>query len=85
MNDVTFADVVSAYDRLYNIAHRTPVITSRTLDERTGAQVYLKCENFQRIGAFKFRGAYNAISQLTDAQKKIAVSSLIPVAITPKR
>lgn len=73
MNDVTFADVVSAYDRLCNIAHRTPVITSRTLDERTGAQVYLKCENLQRIGAFKFRGAYNAISQLTDDQKNCGV------------
>ncbi len=73
MNDVTFADVVSAHDRLHNIAHRTPVITSRTLNERTGAQVFLKCENFQRIGAFKFRGAYNAISQLTDEQKNCGV------------
>ena len=73
MNDVTFADVVSAHDRLHNIAHRTPVITSRTLDERTGAQVYLKCENLQRIGAFKFRGAYNAISRLTDDQKNCGV------------
>ncbi|MCL4252178.1 MAG: threo-3-hydroxy-L-aspartate ammonia-lyase [Anaerolineae bacterium] len=73
MNDVTFADVVSAHERLHTIAHRTPVITSRTLDERTGAQVYLKCENLQRIGAFKFRGAYNAISQLTDDQKNCGV------------
>ena len=73
MKDVIFADVVSAHDRLHNIAHRTPVITSRTLDERTGAQVYLKCENFQRIGAFKFRGAYNAISRLTDDQKNCGV------------
>ncbi|MCU0480999.1 MAG: threo-3-hydroxy-L-aspartate ammonia-lyase [Anaerolineae bacterium] len=73
MNNVTFADVVSAHDRLRGVAHRTPVITSRTLDERTGAQVFLKCENFQLIGAFKFRGAYNAISQLTDDQKKRGV------------
>ena len=45
-------------------------MTSRTLDERTGAQVFLKCENFQRVGAFKFRGAYNALSQLDAAQKR---------------
>ncbi|MBN1285651.1 MAG: threo-3-hydroxy-L-aspartate ammonia-lyase [Anaerolineae bacterium] len=50
-------------------AHRTPVMTSRTLDAKTGAAVYLKCENFQRAGAFKFRGAFNAISQLSDAEK----------------
>ncbi len=73
MDDVTFADVLSAYERLRGVAHRTPVITSRTLDDRTGAQVYLKCENLQRIGAFKFRGAYNAISQLDDEQKKRGV------------
>jgi len=73
MADVTFADVLSAHERLQGVAQRTPVITSRTLDDRTGAQVYLKCENLQRIGAFKFRGAYNAISQLDDEQKKRGV------------
>ncbi|MDX2077524.1 MAG: threo-3-hydroxy-L-aspartate ammonia-lyase [bacterium] len=73
MEDVVFADVLSAYERLRGVAHRTPIVTSRTLNDRTGAQVYLKCENFQRIGAFKFRGAYNAISQLTDEQKKCGV------------
>lgn len=73
MNDITFADVLSASDRLRGVAHRTPVVTSRTLDDRTGAQVFLKCENFQRMGAFKFRGAYNSISQLTDEQKKRGV------------
>lgn len=51
--------------QLEGIAHRTPVMRSRTLDELCGASVYLKCENFQRVGAFKFRGAYNAISRLT--------------------
>src|SRR6266568_742147 len=50
------------------VAHRTPVLTSRLLNERVGAEVFLKCENFQRVGAFKFRGAYNAISQLTGEQ-----------------
>lgn len=73
MDDVTFADVLSAYERLRGVAHRTPIITSRTLDDRTGAQVYLKCENLQRVGAFKFRGAYNAISQLDDDQQKRGV------------
>lgn len=66
---VTFDDIRAAARRLEGHAHRTPVMTSRTLDERVGAQVFLKCENFQRMGAFKFRGAYNAVSQLTDAQR----------------
>ncbi|OEV09362.1 pyridoxal-phosphate dependent enzyme [Streptomyces nanshensis] len=61
---VTAADVRSAADRLKGVAHRTPVLRSRTLDRLVGAEVHLKCENFQRIGAFKFRGAYNAVSRL---------------------
>ena len=69
MPTVTFADIQAAAARLKGIAHHTPVMTSRTLDEQVGAQVYLKCENLQRVGAFKFRGAYNAISQLSDAEK----------------
>jgi threonine dehydratase len=62
-----FADVRAAAERLRGVAHRTPVVTSRTLDARTGAQVFLKCENLQRMGAFKFRGAYNRIAQLEPA------------------
>ncbi|PYQ10814.1 MAG: threo-3-hydroxy-L-aspartate ammonia-lyase [Acidobacteria bacterium] len=61
---VTYADVESAAERLEGVANRTPVLRSRTLDERLGARVFLKCESFQRMGAFKFRGAYNAISRL---------------------
>jgi threonine dehydratase len=61
---VTFDDVRAAAERLRGVAHRTPVVTSRTLDARTGASVFLKCENLQRMGAFKFRGAYNRIAQL---------------------
>lgn len=57
--------VLSAVEKLAGVAHRTPVLTSRSLDEVAGNQVFLKCENFQRMGAFKFRGAYNAISRLT--------------------
>ncbi|KAA9166721.1 pyridoxal-phosphate dependent enzyme [Amycolatopsis acidicola] len=58
-------DIRAAAARISGHAHRTPILTSRTLDERVGAQVLLKCENFQRIGAFKFRGAYNALSKLS--------------------
>jgi len=61
---ITLADVRDAAARLAGVAHRTPVLHSRTLDQLTGAEVYLKCENLQRVGAFKFRGAYNAISRL---------------------
>jgi threonine dehydratase len=57
------------------VAHRTPLITSRTLDARTGRHVYLKCENLQRVGAFKFRGAYNAISQLSADQLRRGVAA----------
>ncbi|KUN23708.1 pyridoxal-5'-phosphate-dependent protein [Streptomyces antibioticus] len=65
---VTLDDIRSAADRLKGVAHRTPVLRSRTLDARVGAEVFLKCENFQRVGAFKFRGAYNAASRLTPEQ-----------------
>jgi threonine dehydratase len=70
---VTFADVEDAAARLAGVAHRTPVLTSRSLDERVGAQVFLKCEGFQRAGAFKFRGAYNALSRLTEDEKRRGV------------
>ncbi|MEV6116346.1 threo-3-hydroxy-L-aspartate ammonia-lyase [Streptomyces sp. NPDC052109] len=62
---VTFDDVRAAAVRLDGIAHRTPVLTSRTLNALVGAEVFIKCENFQRVGAFKFRGAYNAAAQLS--------------------
>jgi threonine dehydratase len=60
---------------LYRIAHRTPIATSRTLNNLIGAEVYCKCENLQRAGAFKFRGAYNAVSQLSTEQKQRGVVS----------
>lgn len=63
---IAFADVQAAAERLRGVAHRTPVVTSTTLNELTGAEVFLKVETFQRIGAFKFRGAYNAIASLDD-------------------
>ncbi len=70
---VTFADVRAAAQRLHGVAHRTPVVTSRTLDARTGATAFLKCENLQRMGAFKFRGAYNRIAQLDRDERKRGV------------
>jgi threo-3-hydroxy-L-aspartate ammonia-lyase len=66
---VTYDDVAAAAARLEGVAHRTPVATSRLFDELTGAEAFFKCENLQRMGAFKFRGAYNALSQL-DAQAR---------------
>ena len=70
---IHYADVVAAHERIASVAHRTPVLTSRLADERTGAQLFFKCENFQRMGAFKFRGAYNALAQFTPAQKATGV------------
>ena len=66
---VTYDDVVAAAQRLQGVAHRTPVMTSRTLDDRLGATLHLKCENLQRVGAFKFRGAYNAIASLSPEER----------------
>ena len=70
---VAYGDIDAAATRLAGHAHRTPVMTSRTLDARSGAKVFLKCENFQRMGAFKFRGAFNALAQLTPEQKRAGV------------
>jgi threonine dehydratase len=64
-----FGQIKAASTRLQGQVHRTPILTSRTLNERAGAEVFLKCENFQRGGAFKFRGAFNAISLLSDAER----------------
>jgi threo-3-hydroxy-L-aspartate ammonia-lyase len=69
----TYSDVLDAAERIGGIAHKTPVMTSRTANMMTGAELYFKCENFQRMGAFKFRGAYNSIAQFTDAQRKHGV------------
>lgn len=68
-----YEDVMRASHRLANYAHHTPVLQSQTLNERLGAQVFFKCENFQRIGAFKFRGGYNALANLTEAQRQRGV------------
>jgi threonine dehydratase len=69
----TYADVEAAASRIAGVAHRTPVQTSRTLNEMIGAEVFFKCENFQRMGAFKFRGAFNALSKFSPEQRKAGV------------
>ena len=69
----TFDDVAAAAARLAGHAHRTPVLTSRTMNEETGARVFFKCENFQRMGAFKFRGGFNALSRFDERQRKAGV------------
>jgi len=66
---ITFDDIVHAHERLSGVAHRTPVLTSRLADDRAGAELFFKCENLQRMGAFKFRGAYNAIAQFSSDQR----------------
>lgn len=70
---VGFGDVQAAATRIAGVAHKTPVVTSRTVDAQCGAQLFFKCENLQRAGAFKFRGACNAVAQLLAAQQKAGV------------
>ena len=65
---VTYDDVAAAHERIKSQAHRTPVMTSRQVDALAGASVFFKCENLQRMGAFKFRGAYNALSLLSSGR-----------------
>ena len=71
--EVTYADVAAAPERIRPFAKRTPVLTSGTVDALTGAKVHFKCENFQRMGAFKFRGAYNALARFTPEQRRAGV------------
>ena len=66
---ITFDDITAAAQRLAGVAHRTPVLTSRTADRLTGARLFFKAENFQRMGAFKFRGGYNALAKFTAEQR----------------
>ena len=70
MPELSYANVLAAAAAIREVATRTPVLTSRHVDEAVGASVYFKCENFQRVGAFKFRGAYNALSRFGAAQKR---------------
>lgn len=69
----TYADVAAAAERIRGHAHKTPVNTSRTVDEAFGARVFFKCENYQRAGAFKFRGAFNALSRFDERQRRSGV------------
>src|SRR5471030_2266568 len=73
VQSIDAAGVRSAADRLKGVAHRTPVLTSTALDRIAGASVFIKCENFQRVGAFKFRGAYNALAKLNEEERRRGV------------
>src|SRR5690349_16659692 len=73
---ITLDDVQQAAKRIEGRAHRTPVITSRTIDEATGATTLLKAENLQRVGAFKFRGAYNAVASLSAEERRRGVATV---------
>ena len=73
LNLPTYQDVVAASERIAGVAHRTPVLTSRTANEELGAEVFFKCENMQRMGAFKFRGGYNALAKFDAAQRRAGV------------
>ena len=73
MPSISFADVVDAAQRIRGVVHHTPTLTSQSLSERIGAQLFFKCENLQRMGAFKFRGAYNRLAQLTPRERAAGV------------
>ena len=73
MSEITYANVAAAAEAIRGVATRTPVLTSRHVNASIGAQVFFKCENFQRVGAFKFRGAYNALSRLSASQRRQGV------------
>ena len=70
---ITYSDIVVAHQRIAGVVHRTPILTSTTADAAAGARVFFKCENLQRAGAFKLRGAYNALVQLPPEQKAAGV------------
>src|SRR5829696_9983985 len=72
---INYEDIRAAAARLAGIAHRTPVVTSRTANVITGAELFFKCENLQRMGAFKFRGAYNSLAQFSPEQRRAGVVS----------
>lgn len=73
MTELSFHDVEQAARRIEGAAHRTPVLTSRTANAKCGGQLFFKCENYQRMGAFKFRGAYNSIAQFSGEQRRAGV------------
>src|SRR5665811_1365482 len=73
LNLPNFDDVSAAAERIKGHAHRTPVMTSRTVNKELDAEVFFKCENFQRMGAFKFRGAFNALSRFNEEQRRAGV------------
>ncbi len=80
VDNISLRDIEAAARRLKGVAHRTPVMSSHTLDDIVGAKVYFKCENFQRIGAFKFRGAYNSIVKLLEQRPELKEHGVVAVS-----
>ena len=74
---VTLKEIELAHDRIRSFIHRTPILTNKSLNELSGASLYFKCENFQKVGAFKIRGATNTVEQLSQAgiEKGVATTS----------
>src|SRR5262249_45541150 len=72
-SSLSVRDVREAAERIAPWVHRTPVMTCQALDQACGASIFLKCENFQKVGAFKFRGAINSVLQLSDAERQVGV------------
>ena len=66
-------------ERIKGIGHRTPILTSKTLDQMAGRKLFFKCENFQKIGAFKFRGGWNAVSMLSDEEAEKGVYTVVEI------
>ena len=75
LSKLTKQDFLATHQRIFNYIHRTPVMTSQTINRMSGAEVYFKCDNFQKMGAFKMRGATNAILNLTDGQRAKGVAT----------
>lgn len=71
----TFSDIVAAHERIQSMIIKTPMLTCSTLDELTGAKLFFKCENFQKTGAFKMRGAANAVHSLSDGEARLGVAT----------
>ena len=74
-NAPTFDDILEAAERIRRYAHKTPILTSETLSSMCGAELFFKCENFQKVGAFKFRGAVNAVFSLTSSEAASGVAT----------
>ena len=77
--EITAQDIIDAHERIKPFIHKTPVLTSKTIDQISGAEIFFKCENFQKIGAFKIRGGMNAVLSLPEEKRKKELQLIHPV------